>query len=370
MFKFRGHLKHLTSESYSHQQDYLISDPLDCSLGTNPFGFPQGVLRVAQMINYNLINNYPNVDESLKNLIKEYWNNSLCLDENQIELACGSIDSIAKINKLFIDVGTPVLGYTPQFPDFQSDVESLGGIYESVEMNGNNGRFNASLFLDHLQSKYVMAYIDNPNNPTGQVIPIETIMTIAQKAADLNICLVVDEAYGDFMDVSNSVVNLLDQFNNLIVIRSFSKGFGMAGLRVGYTISSQEIMSYYRKVNVPFSVNSIAGCLVGEALKDSQFLQSSRKKVEILKSRLIQGIRTLGYLETDPETPIITLIHPDKNINLHSELLKQQVISVAGTNFPGLGSHCVRVRIPSEVNLLIERINSLTEPNQGGHHEQ
>jgi len=359
MFKFRSHLKHLTSESYSHQQDYLISDSLDCSLGTNPFGFPEGVLHVAQMINYNLINSYPSVDQNLKSLIKEYWNSSIALDENQIELASGSIDCITKINKLFIDVGTPVLGYTPQFPDFQSDVESLGGIYESVKMNGDNGCFNASLFSDHLHSKHVMAYIDNPNNPTGQVIPIETIMTIAQRAQELNICLVVDEAYGDFMDSRNSAVNLLDRFNNVMVLRSFSKGFGMAGLRVGYTISSKEIMSYYRKVNVPFSVNSIAGCLVGAALKDCQFLQNSRKKVEVLKSQLLHGIRTLGYLETDPETPIITLIHPDKNVNLHSELLKHQVISVAGTYFPGLGSHCVRVRIPSEVDLLTERINNL-----------
>jgi len=358
VLKYRDHLKHLSNVSYSHQQ----ADPntLDCSLGTNPYGFPKGVFSVAQKINYNLINNYPDVDRKLKNLIIEYWKKTLLLNKVQIELACGSIDCITKINKLFINIGTPVLGYVPQFPDYKADVESMGGIYEAVEMHEYNGRFNISFLVDHLEKKYALIYIDNPNNPTGQVIPIEDIKTITQKSAYLGICLVVDEAYGDFMDMKNSAVSLLNRFDNLIVIRSFSKGFGLAGLRVGYTVSSPDIMSYYRKVNVPFSVNALGGCLVEEALKDDDFIQTSRKKIEVAKNLLIRNMRTLGYLETNSQTPIITLVHPDKNVNLHLDLLKQQVLSVSGSSFPGLGNHCVRVRIPSEVNLLIERINKLT----------
>ena len=357
MYKFRNHLNHLSNDSYAHQ--VVGPNTLDCSLGTNPYGFSKKVLHGAQRIDYNLINSYPSVDDRLKSQIIQFWEKAITLKEDQIELACGSMDCITKINKIFIDVGTPVLGYVPQFPDYEADVKSLGGIYESVKMHEDHGRFNTSLFLDHLHQKYALAYIDNPNNPTGQVIPIEDIETIALKSADLGICLVVDEAYGDFMDMSHSAINLLDRFDNLIVLRSFSKGFGLAGLRVGYTVSSPEIMSFYKKVHIPFAVNFLSGCLVEEALKDENFIQSSRKQVEAAKTILIQKIKTLDHLETHAQTPIITLVHGDPTVDLYAALLKQQVISVPGSSFVGLGSHCVRVRIPSDVNLLIDKINRL-----------
>ena len=79
-------------------------------------------------------------------------------------------------------------------------------------------------------------YLDNPNNPTGKIIPLEEIEEVVKKAAELDIAVIVDEVYGDFMSKENSSISLINQYDNLLIVRSFSKGFGLAGLRIGYVI--------------------------------------------------------------------------------------------------------------------------------------
>ncbi|MCD5414648.1 MAG: aminotransferase class I/II-fold pyridoxal phosphate-dependent enzyme [Clostridiales bacterium] len=291
------------------------------------------------------------------------------LQTEHIELAAGSMDGIAKINKMFIDKGTVVLGYAPQFPDFKHDVESMGGIYEAVDMGGVAVKFDSERFKSEIKDRHAFCYIDNPNNPTGQIIPIETISEIVEKAANMDVCVLVDEAYGDFMEKENSAVMLLKKFDNLIVIKSFSKGFGMAGLRVGYIVGSKGLMDIYRKVSIPFSVNGIAADLTVEALKNEAFLDGSRKKIACAKKKVIDALRIFRSLETSLDVPIMTMFHPDERVDLYTELLKVGVLSIPGISFEGLGHNYVRLRIHLDVDALIERIDKLERIHMGGYNE-
>jgi histidinol-phosphate aminotransferase len=226
-------------------------------------------------------------------------------------------------------------------------------------MSLNNGKFDGKRFADSIERRHAFCYIDNPSNPTGQIIPIEIIADIAEKAAKKEVCVIVDEAYGDFMDKENSAINLLDTFDNVMVLKSFSKGFGMAGMRVGYAVGSVELMDVYRKVSIPFCVSGMAAALAIEALKDEEFLAESRKKIAEVKRKIIESTDLLENLETSMTVPIMTLIHPDSDVDLYKELLSVQVLSVPGDSFEGLGKNCVRIRICQDADALIEKIKRI-----------
>lgn len=359
MYKTRKHLSKIKHDSYAHVPEDFGEGGIDCSLGINPFGMPEGVIEKAKAFGGEVINHYPHGYEQLKKGIADYWKENALLNERQIELAGGSIDSITKVNKMFIDVGTGVLGYSPQFPDLGMDAEAMGGIYETVDMSQDKVTFDESRLMAAIEDRHAFIYIDNPNNPTGQIIPIEAISAIAEKAAGLDVCLVVDEAYGDFMEKENSAINLMNKFDNLIVIKSFSKGYGMAGMRIGYAIGSEKLMDEYRKVSVPFCVSGIATLLAEEALKDEIFLSQSRKRIAQVKKRIIQSTGFLGKLETNMTVPIMTLVHPDMEIDLYKKLLSVNILSVPGKSFQGLGKNCVRFRIGPDADALIERIKQI-----------
>jgi histidinol-phosphate aminotransferase len=359
MYKTRKHLKKIKHESYANVPEDFGADGIDCSLGINPFGFPEGVGAVAGKFNLELINHYPHEDTKLKNAIVDYWEDYVSLETGQIELACGSIDAIKKVNRMFIDNGTAVLGFAPQFPDCGMDVEAMGGVYETVDRSLNKGKFDGERFMNGIEKRHVYCYLDNPNNPTGQIIPIETISAIAEKAARMDVCVVVDEAYGDFMEKGNSAVNLLEKYDNIMVLKSLSKGFGMAGMRIGYAIGPMQLMDVYRKVSNPFSVTGLGTVLAIEAMKDDGFLAESRKKIAFVKKRIIESTGVIGNLETSMTVPIMTLIHPDKKVDLYEKLLSVQVLSVPGTSFEGLGKNSVRIRICTDADALIERIKRI-----------
>ncbi|MBK5251668.1 MAG: histidinol-phosphate aminotransferase family protein [Peptostreptococcaceae bacterium] len=359
MYHIRKHLEKIKHESYANVPEDFAADGIDCSLGINPYGFPKAINEAARMMNLDLISQYPHGDSKLKNAIMDYWKDCASIDMGQIELACGSMDSLTKINKMFIDKGTAVIGHGPQFPDFGMDVEAMGGIYETVDMFGNNGRFNGQRLINAIESRHAICYIDNPNNPTGQIIPIETISKIVEKAAKLGVCVLVDEAYGDFMEKKNSAINLMERYDNIMVVKSFSKGFGMAGMRVGYAVGPVELMDVYRKVAIPFCVSGMGAVFAQEALKEEGFLEESREKIAVAKKKVIESMKTIGVLETSLTVPIMTMVHEDKKVDLYSELLKVQVLSVPGCNFEGLGKNCVRLRINADVDVLVERIEQL-----------
>jgi len=356
MYKTRRHLDKIKHESYANVPDEFGPGWIDCSLGINPFGSPVGVVEAMAEFGADIINHYPHGDAKLKKAIIEYWRGQALLEEGQIELACGSMDAITKINKMFIDKGSAVLGHSPQFPDFGMDVEGMGGIYETVDMSEGNGKFDGESFIGAIEDRHAFCYIDNPNNPTGQIIPLEVILKIAKKAQSLGVCLVVDEAYGDFMEKDNSAVNLLDGLDNIIVLKSFSKGFGMAGMRIGYATGPMKLMEIYRKISIPFCITGIATVLAVEALKNKEFLSESRKKIAKTKEKIIESMEKIGNLETSLSVPIMTLTHPDKKVDLYSELLKVQVLSVSGDNFEGLGKNSVRFRIGNNADLLLDRL--------------
>lgn len=365
--KIKKNLKIFNPESYvkenlnnNDSNDNLIVS--DCSLGVNPFGHSKNVDNVLIYATNNCcLVDYPSFPyEGLKSKIIDYWREFKTLDLKNIRFGGGSIDILRNINRIFIEKGTKVLGSGPTFTSFPSDVELNEGIFDYVMLCENdNFRFDVDKFLSRINPEYTLIYIDNPNNPTGQIIPLKYIRRIVEKAQKYNICVLVDEAYGDFMSQRNSAINLIDTYENVIVSRTFSKGFGIAGLRIGYAVAGEYLSEIIRKVDIPFTINTIGFHAAISALDDRDFIQESRKKIRKIKEELLSSFKYINVLETDMEVPIMTLQVGNSNLNLHQLFKSNGILTEAGEDFHGLGKSYVRLRVPEDYIKISSIINNI-----------
>ncbi len=360
----RKHLLNFQKMSYIKEDEVnvdTVEDVIDCSHGINPYGYSKAINDEIDILKISNISNYPQYPYlELRKKISEYWSDIAEISSNNIRLGNGSIDIINTINKIFIDEGSCVLGYCPQFTDYVTNVRSYGGIYEYIELkHENNYKFDSNDLTKKMSKNHKIIYIDNPNNPTGQIIPITELNKIIEKAEKMNICVIVDEAYGDFMRKRNSAINLVNKFSNLFVIRTFSKGFGLAGLRVGYVVCSEQLLEYYQKVSMPFSVSTLSYNITKIALDDKKFIEESIRKIKDMKISFINSLSKLEVLETNLEIPIMVLKHPNDEVDLHEVFLKHRVLTESGKDFIGLGKSFVRLRIPSKIEELIEIVKNI-----------
>ncbi len=333
---------------------------IDCSSGSNPFGFSSQVETALKSMPLTAISLYPESNKDLQEAIISYWREVASLKDSNILFGSGSMDIIYKINKLFLDNNSKVLGYSPQFSDYIDDIKSYGGIYDYHLLTGkNNFKFDPELFLEKIDDCHKLIYIDNPNNPTGQIIPLSVIESIVKKAQSLKVCVIIDEAYGDFMDKTNSAISLLNQYHNIFVLRTFSKGLGLAGVRGGYLVTSEHFSNYYNKVSNPYVINGIANHLAIAALKDTQFIDDCKRKVKEKKAQLINSFEKITVVETNLQVPIMTIKYPNPDADLAEILKNHNILSISGESFIGLDKSFVRLRIPSETDSLVKAFKNI-----------
>lgn len=340
-----------------------INTVIDCSLGTNPYGCTPRIKQRVMDINWGEISHYPDTSyPELKKSIVDYWKDVYKLEESDIFLGSGAAGILANLNKMFVQEGSRVLGYSPQFSENINFAKILGGKYEFVPLESkSNFSFDVEGFIGYIKNSHDVIYIDNPNNPTGQIIRLSDIQKIVKKAAELHIPIIIDEAYGDFMDKSNSAISLCEDFDNLIIVRSFSKGLGLANLRLGYVIIKGPIKEYYNTVNIPPFVfaDTLSGLAI-ESLEDESFIINSRQQIKKAKEKLITACKgKFNIAQTSLEVPIFLISHADPKKDLYDTFLKSGIITAPGEEFPGIGKNYARIRIPAEISEMIKRLVKL-----------
>lgn len=255
---------------------------------------------------------------------------------------------IRNLCQFLIDENDIVLGVAPQFSRFISEVELQKGIYTFYSLKlENRYKFVVEDFIKKIDSSIEMIYIDNPNNPTGQIIKISDIEEICKEAKKEDVYVLIDEAYGDYMNQRNSAINLINRYDNLIVIKSASKVYGMPNDRVGYVISSKEIIKVYNKIAVPFPFSEESSKKFIKALNKRKKTIRKIQKIKKYKKLILKDINANSYLYTNLETPIFT-IKTDKDVNLYKELLSNNLMTENCECFEGLNSRYVRIRISKQ----------------------
>ena len=237
-----------------------LAGAINLSSNESPLGPSPSVVRAVRR-EAARVGLYPDPKaEELKKEISRY----IGVDEKCIVLGNGSDELIDMSCKAFLDQGDVVLIPLPTFSMYEISCRVNGGTPKFVELRNFEWDSNS---LVAAMSSAKLAFIARPNNPTGNGIDeagLERLLALGKP-------IVVDEAYAEF--AGRSVARQAQSRDNLIVLRTFSKAFGMAGLRIGYAIASPRIAEVLEEIRPPFNVNRLAQVAAIAALRDRQYLR-------------------------------------------------------------------------------------------------
>jgi len=227
-------------------------------------GMPADIFGGAlQKINFDNITMYPEY-KKLKEKIAEIEG----LKAENVILGNGSDAIIKNIFETYIDINHDVLLTDPTFAMYPIYCKMFEAGYVPQVKYKSLDKFPKEEFLKKLEENnaFKMAVIVNPNNPTGSVVDNRFILKATEIASQHDVLMVVDEAYHYFH--KKTVANYVNDFDNLIVLRTFSKFFGLAGLRIGFGVSNQNIITDLRKVQMTYPVDCVSVAFAREVLDD------------------------------------------------------------------------------------------------------
>ncbi|MBR2706579.1 MAG: histidinol-phosphate aminotransferase family protein [Mogibacterium sp.] len=387
--------------SYAMEHVELPPGGIDCGEGCNPYGFPPECEKVFREFDPSRLGPYPHSD-ALYDAIRDHWKDIIDVERGNIVLTDGSINALYTINNIFDTHDSMVLGISPQFTDYYMHAEMIGIDYAPYQLKKEfNYKFDTYEFLSmhFIADRYALAsmpgktynfiYIDNPNNPTGQCIDIDEIEEIVAKALRKDITVIIDEAYGDFMPKENSAIRLFAKYPNLAVVRTLSKGYGLAGMRTGYIIAHKDLAGYIHKMVNPYMVSELAREVGAEALRHPEHIQKSGQAFAEMKEEIRETLNPsiikrykkgegedaetivrklpgpasgrLHMAETLDTNSLLLLYHDDKDIKLAEEFYRRGVLAIDGYDFKGLDQTAARVRLPKkeEFPKLLEAIKEI-----------
>ena len=352
MFKVRDYMDDTTLKEQS------LNNMIDCSLGTNAFIDENIISKYIRESNYE-INKYPIIEyELLKLELIKYWKKYINtqLTEKNIAFGTGIMGILRNISEFLFSEKTKVLGCAPQFPRFISEVELKKSIYEYYDISKEkNFKFNVNTFLNMITDEYDIIHIENPNNPTGQIIDIEDMEKIVNKAKNHDIIVLIDEAYGEYMSPNNSAIKLIEDYDNVVVLRGGSKFYGLPNHRIGYLFSTEEFVKIYDNISIPFPFSDLSASVYRKILKNHRELNYAKQEVVKIKKEILEGLDEGKYLYTNIETPIFT-VKSNKYKNLSNELKKRGIIVENCNAYLNLDSSYARIRIPKEWKRLLSTL--------------
>lgn len=239
------------------------------SANENPYGTSSTVKDAVVNWAYDLSNRYPDGDATeLRGLISKEFQ----IDPKQIVFGVGLDEVIVMLSRVFLEPGDEELISSPTFSEYALHAEIEEATVKQVSVKAN-GHIDFDNMLKAIDEKTKLVWICNPNNPTGTFETVEDIKKfVAQVPKDT--LVLVDEAYIDFVTEPNaSAMDLTKKYPNIVVMRTFSKAYGLANFRVGYAVFSKEVAEQVQKVRLPYNVNSVAQVAATAAFKDQNFVQ-------------------------------------------------------------------------------------------------
>jgi histidinol-phosphate aminotransferase len=338
---------------------------IDCAIGSSQYGVSEQAIaaHARHSVQANAI--YPELfyDRLLKPAIMERFRGTSIPAEN-LFLGHGSFNLAERLIHKLIEPGT-MLGVGPQFNEIPSEFVAAGGRYLPILVREPEYALPSDELLKNMGSGISVLYLDNPNNPLGSHVSLAQIAELARAAERYGVIVMVDEAYGDFVADSESAAYLVKNFRNLAVIRSFSKGLGLAAARVGYMFLSAPLAEAYRQLDVPFEPSLASAELAHATLSDASFITMVREKATAAKKLLAVEISIAGLsvLPTHPVTSIMTVhrAHIDVVALFASIGVSVEPGSAFRLTNPAWDDSYCRLRLPpeSDVNELIARLRSL-----------
>jgi len=313
---FGGYVPGKSPETVAKQVEVPVGGIIKLDANENPYGCSP---RVKQALgSYPSFNIYPDAEQTeLRELLQGYTG----VGAEHIVAGNGSDQLIDLILRLFVAPGDEVINCVPTFDMFRFSTALCNGKLVEV-LRDENYFVDVSAVKKAISKKTKMILLANPNNPTATPVSKQDILELV----DTGVPVLADEAYVEFS--GETATPLVSQYKNLMVLRTFSKWAGLAGLRVGYGIFPPKIAGYLMRIKNPYSVNVAACVAVRESLKDIDYLRGRVKAIVAERERLFGELKKLKWLKPFPSQANFIFCHVrnGKASEIQQELQKRGIL--------------------------------------------
>ncbi len=288
----------------------------------NPLGpSPRALSAIKKKLND--LNRYP---DGSAFYLKHKLSDKLGLPSDQIIVGNGSNELIELVVRTFLLPGEEAVQPFPTFLVYEKIVKGAGGQVVSVPLAGFDIDLDA--IAEAITPKTKLVFLNNPNNPTGRAVKKNQMKGFLSVVPE-DVIVVLDEAYIEFAQDETDIANGIEILNEhplILVMRTFSKIYGLAGLRVGYGFGSKVLINYMERIRQPFNVNSLAQTGALAALDDEEFLRKTISVIRDGKIYLYKELEKMGLEYVPSVTNFFLIKIPYKAKKVYELLLKKGII--------------------------------------------
>jgi len=306
------------------EREYGVKNPIKLASNENAWGSsPKAIEAIGEALTN--LHRYP--DGSNYYLVQAIAE-KVGFAPNEVVVGNGSDDIIEFLVKAYVEPGDEVITSHPSFLMYQKVVQVRGGVNIVFPLKGMHHDLDA--MLEAVTDKTRLIFLDNPNNPTATAINPGALYAFLSKVPE-TVIVVLDEAYRDFMDPElqvdmYSLIHNSKERCGVVALRTFSKAYGLAGIRVGYGLMSAEIAGYLHRVRQPFNVNQLAQVAAIAALNDTEFYQKTLDGTRAGMEWLQKKVETLGCTSYPSQTNFFLIDVKGDATALYEAMLRTGVI--------------------------------------------
>ena len=333
------------------ERELGIKDAIKLASNENPLGPSPLALKAVNEVLSGL-NRYPDGNAlRLKEAISRKYN----IEVNKITIGNGSNDIIEFVVRCFLSSEDSAVFSKHAFAVYPLAVQSVGA--EGIEVDANNWGHDLSAMASSIKKNTKVIFIANPNNPTGTFVPRDEIITFL-KTIKQDVIVLLDQAYYEYSSYETEDVDfeLINEFPNLIISRSFSKAYGLAGFRIGYSVSTKEVADLLNRIRQPFNANSLALIAAETALKDREHMEKSLKTNIEQKELLYKGLDNLGFEYIASAANFICFDCKQNSQEMYKKLLQESVIVRSMEVYKMLNHLRVSIGTPEENLVFLKKL--------------
>ena len=315
---------------------------IDFSSNITPLGIPNFVKLIIKK-NLDKVQFYPDPkSENVISSLEKYTH----LSKSNIVVGNGAIEILYNFCFAFLSKTTKVLIHVPTFQEYETAVKLSNckiSYFKSLNLSTNIDSFISQI------PKNGCIFLCNPNNPTGKLLSKKELLSIIIVAKKLKTIVFIDECFIELVPKSNeSLISYVKKYDNLFILRSLTKSFGLPGLRIGYACGSKEIIKILQKIKIPWSVNSLAQDAANAVIKNISHIKKSNIIIQKESKYLEDKISNLDGFECMPSSTNFILIKTKyDSTKLQTKLLKNKILIRDCKNFRGLNNHYIRIAVKS-----------------------
>ena len=319
------------------KREYGLSEAVKLASNENPLGCSpkakEAVIRSLAETCY-----YPDGNcTGLRALLSE----SLGVEPGEIVFGCGADEIITTAGKVFINPGDECITSAVTFSQYEASTVSMGGVMIFAPMKNNANDLDA--IYERITDKTRIIFLANPNSPTGTMFNADEQIAFLEKVPP-GVLVMIDEAYADFVTDTSfpRTLPLIKKYKNLMLVKTFSKIFGLASLRIGYGIADETITRMYDRIRPPFSVSIQGQAAAAAAFSDRDFVKMSYENNRASMDYYCRELDGMGIYHIPSQANFVTA-DTGRDCRLVFQALMRKGYIVRPCHVFGMGDSWIRV---------------------------